>query len=187
MSYIIQRATPQNIDEIMRLENESFAEGIRETKSVFSERLSVFPDGNFVLTNSEVNQTSQNNRLAGYLCSELWSEEAIPQLEQTERESLTHLFTLGHSARKQHNKEGTVLYISSFATDPSIRGMGRFLFTGSIERIREKNKQLTRIIFIVNEEWKAARHIYETEGFIYVLTLDNFFSSSAAFIMEKKL
>lgn len=159
----VRQATLLDLDAIMLIEKACFAEGIQEKESVFKERLELFPKGFFVLTESD-------SSIIGYYCAELWKSE--PQL--------THeAFALGHSIQERHAENGTVLYISSFAVLQKSRGgAGRLLFKCATTQIVKSYPQVSTIIFIVNETWSAARHIYETEGFEYVGKLEGFFEES---------
>ncbi|ULQ58730.1 hypothetical protein K7I13_09210 [Brucepastera parasyntrophica] len=200
ISFLVRQAQPDDIDEIMRIEEICFATGIQEAHNVFLDRLYTFPEGFFVLVpeeyvNESVSDTSRSRKirfiakqLAGYFVSEIW-DEVPPQTAE--------FYQLGHSASSRHNPEGTVLYLSSFAVDPVARGTGRFLFNSAFRVMKKKYPQLRKIVFVVNEEWQAARHIYETEGFIYTGRIENFFKKSpgsenaqekrAALIMEKDI
>lgn len=189
MEYLVDWAVPGDIREIMRIEEAAFAPGIRESSDVFLARLTVFPRGNTVLL-AEPGELPADRRLGGYFCSELW--DAAPPLS---RES----YALGHSMEERHRPGGRVLYISSFAADPGLRGVGRRLFTGSLEMVLRESPGVNRLLLAVNENWSAARRIYETEGFSYTGRLEGFFKEpaagapgspggfSAALIMEKNL
>lgn len=173
MHHFIRAANEKDIDIIMKIEENSFSPEIQENKQVFLDRIATFPEGTFLFFESEKTEAS------GYFSSEIW--ESIPPQEQS-------FYTLGHSASERHITLGSVLYISSFAVLPSSRGgAGRILFKESTSTLFTSFPLLKQIIFIVHEDWLAARHIYETEGFIYTGTLPNFFGQKHALIMEKKL
>lgn len=183
MNYPIAQAKIDDIDEIMRIEDACFAPGIRESRDVFLDRIKTFPDGMLVLMPT----IDQSRKCAGYLSSEIWSE--VPA-------SLHEAWGLGHPAKDRHMDEGEILYVSSFAVDPSYRGngTGRFFFQESIDRICWANPRIKRIVFIVNETWLPARRIYEKEGFVYTGKLERFFAPEKpdeertdALIMEKEL
>ena len=55
------KATKFDIDAIMNIEKEAFAEEIQESKDVFLERIEIFPDGFFIL--------EENNKKIGYFSS----------------------------------------------------------------------------------------------------------------------
>ncbi|QQO09293.1 hypothetical protein [Breznakiella homolactica] len=185
----IDWARPGDIGEVMRIEDAAFARGIREDRDVFLARLKLFPTGNTVLlTGPEMAEKPGTVRpLGGYFCSELW--DAVPPLTEES-------YALGHPMEERHDPSGSVLYISSFAADPAVRGVGRLLFTGSLKMILKANPQIARMVLAVNETWLAARHIYETEGFSYTGKLEQFFDNhdngdsgvrSDALIMEKSI
>lgn len=177
MDYSIESARIGDIAEIMRLEAACFEPGVRETLDCFMDRLSAFPDGFTVLAPSR--PAGESRPLAGYFCSELWG--AVPPAQ-------ADCWMLGHSAKERHDDAGKVLYISSFAVDPTARGNGRALFNASIALILARRPAISRIAFIVHERWAAARHIYETTGFTYTGRIGDFFSpDGAALIMEKEL
>ena len=176
MTHRIRNAVPGDIDEIMRIEFASFEDGIREGRAVFLDRLAVCRDCFTVLEGERDNDTVRSTQpsgiqttrsLAGYLSAEIWDRVPEPTAEA---------YQLGHPASERHRAESGVLYISSFAVDPASRGgTGRAFFRGSIELVAKSAPRIERIVFIVHEQWHAARHIYETEGFSYTGTIDGFF------------
>lgn len=176
MTHRIRNAVPGDIAEIMRIEHASFEDGIREDRATFLDRLEVCHNCFTVLEGERDNDTVRSTQpsgiqttgsLAGYLSAEIWHRVPEPTEE---------MYRLGHPARERHCAAGRVLYISSFAVDPAARGgAGRAFFRGSIERIAKSAPSIERIVFIVHEQWHAARHIYETEGFSYTGTIDGFF------------
>lgn len=192
MAFRFEPALPDDIDEIMRIEDESFAPEIREERSVFQDRLETFPEGNFVLVKDEAPRDADAREaclpraLAGYFSSEIW--DAVPP-------PVAAGWKLGHSARERHKPEGTVLYVSSFAVERASRGHGTELFALSVSRITSRRPALRTIAFVVHEDWAAARHIYEKAGFAYSGRIDGFFAgpagastgSSAALIMKKDI
>jgi len=192
-------ATEADIDEIMRIENNAFKTGIRENRTTFLDRLTVCPECFMVLSsaNQSIREREEcerfphrHDRLDGYLSAELWSRMPEPSFEA---------YRLGHLSAERHHKDGTILYVSSFAVDQGARGgTGRAFFTGSILRIRMEYPQITRIALAVNEHWQAARRIYDTEGFRCVAQIKGFFDAGLmasqecpcgedALIMEKTL
>lgn len=194
MPFLFEPALPEDIDEIMRIENESFAPEIREERSVFRDRLETFPDGNFVLVrkaaparkdrDARLPHPTNPRALAGYFSSEIWDAVPPPVAEE---------WKLGHSARERHKPDGTVLYVSSFAVEPASRGTGSELFAASLREIASHRPAIRTAAFIVHEDWAAARHIYEKAGFSYAGRIDGFFESApngktaAALIMKKEI
>ena len=104
---ILRKVTKLDINAIMNIEKEAFAEEIQESKDVFLERIETFPEGFFIL--------EEKNKKIGYFSSELWN--SVPQKGDS-------CFSLNHSALKNHKKEGTVLYISSIAILNDYKGNG---------------------------------------------------------------
>jgi ribosomal-protein-alanine N-acetyltransferase len=176
MNHEIRNAAASDIAAVIHIENACFPAGIRENAETFLGRMAAFPEG-FTLLGSEP---------VGYLSSELW--DRVPPPER-------RFWALGHSAEREHKRDGTVLYISSFAILPSARGgTGRFFFNASIHLILKSCPRIERIAFIVNETWLPARHIYETEGYAQTGSIPDFFTpagkdepQTAALIMEKKV
>ena len=166
----IRNAVIEDIDEIMRLEQEAFIEEIQEERKVFLERIKVFPEGFFILED-------ETGNISGYFSSELWN--SYPESEES--------FKLGHSASSSHKKTGTVLYISSIALGNSLRGkgMGTVFLEKCVEKIKETNNQLKGTVLIVNEKWEKARHIYKKFGYSEYKTLEMFFPDGNGILMKK--
>ena len=159
---ILRKVTKLDINAIMNIEKEAFAEEIQESKDVFLERIETFPEGFFIL--------EEKNKKIGYFSSELWN--SVPQKGDS-------CFSLNHSALKNHKKEGTVLYISSIAILNEYKGTGlgyRFFYK-SVEKIMKSFPQIKEIVLLVNEIWIPALHIYKKCGFIEYGRIQNFFSS----------
>lgn len=194
--YRLREAYERDIEDIMTIEFDAFADGIRENKLVFLERIGCYPEG-FVLLeeNNPVKhseecetlnngaaclnecsecsrksskcETCENCETIGYFCSELW--DLIPENHS--------IFTLGHSASKCHRPKGTVLYISSYGILSSKKGMGlgKEFFRETVKHILNKNENVKHLVLLVNEEWKGAMHIYNQCGFMQYDTIKNFF------------
>ena len=160
---ILRKATKSDIDAIMNIEEEAFAEEIQENKDVFLERIETFSEGFFIL--------EEKNKEIGYFSSELWN--SVPQKGDS-------CFSLNHSALKNHKKEGTVLYISSIAilNEYKGNGLGYRFFSESVEKIIKTFPQIKEIVLLVNEIWIPALHIYKKCGFIEYGRIQNFFSSN---------
>jgi ribosomal-protein-alanine N-acetyltransferase len=195
MGFLLEQAQPADMDEIMRIEDASFAPEIRESRAVFVDRRETFPEGNLVLFYPQTGipgkslSVSGSRALAGYFSSEIWG--TVPPAEP-------QAWALGHSARERQIPDGKVLYISSFAVEPASRssalkdaggyGAGAFLFNTAIERITGNFPRLDKIAFIVHEDWIAARRIYEKAGFRYSGRIETFFFPyGKALIMEKDI
>lgn len=181
----IRPAVKGDLDAILAIEGECFAPGIRETHETFEDRLLAFTPG-FIMLERVDGRDERGAESAGYFCSELW--ESIP-------DSIPERWALGHKASDRHVTDGTVLYVSSFAVRPAHRGgTGAAFFAEAIATVISKSPWIRDIAFIVNEEWTAARRIYERAGFGYLGSLPGFFPASAAtdaraaaLIMSKKL
>ena len=171
--YNVRKAEPGDLAAVMLVERQSFEENIVEEESVFADRLAYAPDCNYVL----VETATQS--VCGYFTAELWASVT----------SGANVFALGHSVRECHQPIGTVLYISSFALLPTIRGQGlaENFFVVSIERIVAVFPQVERFILLVHEDWHRAIRIYEKQGFIRTQVLERFawFGDRRAFIYEK--
>ena len=160
-----------DIDSIMMIERASFIPQIQERQKTFEERLTVFPQGFFVYSDTSDETVLKYKKAvnAGYFCSEIW--DYIPGEDD--------FFALGHSPEKLHNPAGKVLYVSSFAVLPQYRGQGngRKLFLSSLKSVCSAFPSLETVLLLVNDEWKNARKIYDSLGFKTVRTLSNFFPS----------
>ena len=106
MAYTVRGATSSDIEAIMHVEQQSFADGIAETQTTFAERLTCADQCNYVLLSSD------SQSVCGYVTAEIWDAAQFDPA----------LFSLGHSVREQHRPDGTTLYISSFALLPEVRG-----------------------------------------------------------------
>lgn len=172
----VERAREGDIDGIMRVEEASFAPGIREGRSVFIDRIRAFPEGNLVLREP----VSEGDAVRGYFSSEIW--DSVPTRADD--------WALGHLAQGRHCTDGRVLYVSSFAIAPSPHsvkgsGLGHVFFNAALERILDGRENLEKIVLIVNEDWLAARHIYETGNFRYTGMLKGFFRPDACRVDAK--
>lgn len=161
MNFTIRTAKPEDISQIMKIEQSSFIEEIQESEEVFKERIETFCEG-FLLFDAEGNEGCA----AGYFSTELWKE--IPESESS--------FKIGHSIKSTHKNDGTVLYISSFAILPEYRGggNGKKLFSQALEYLKT-NTKIEKLILLVNTEWEGAQHIYASYGFKEVFRIKNIF------------
>ena len=96
-----------DILDIMKIERSAFIPAVQENQKTFEERLEVFPEGFFVLADNSEKTVFENGKaeIAGYFTSEIW--RSLPESDE--------IFALGHSAKKNHDINGSVLYFSSFA------------------------------------------------------------------------
>ena len=160
-----------DIPDIMKIEHAAFIPEIQEKQKTFEERLSTFPEGFFVLADNSAETVLQNGKplIAGYFTSEIWN--SLPQNDD--------VFTLGHSASHFHDKNGSVLYFSSFALLPAWQGKGlseKFL-TDCLDSVCGAFTNIKKIALLVNDEWQGARHVYEKLGFTEIRRIKGFFPS----------
>lgn len=178
MTYTLRDATPDDIDDIMKIEYFSFLKGIREDEEVFRKRVEVFPKGFIMLADN-------TGTPKGYFASEIWdlpafTQPAFKSSSATDSASESScapvsestgvdasLFTLNHDISDHHTDEGNTLYISSFALLPECRGsgMGDRFFNEAVARIRSALPGITQSVLIVNESWVRARAIYKKRGY----------------------
>jgi ribosomal protein S18 acetylase RimI-like enzyme len=176
MALVTSFASEADLSEIIRIENASFAPAIRESKETYLDRIRACPGCCTVLAE----KTAQTPRLiSGYLSAEIWNHIPAPAVES---------YRLGHTASDRHDENGKILYVSSFAIDPLSRGgVGRVFFRESLSMIESRYPAIEHIVFIVHEDWLAARHIYETECFRYAGEIPGFFPDGRrALVMEKE-
>ena len=159
-----------DIPAIMAVEHNAFIPEIQEKQKVFEERLSLFPEGFFVLqdTSDEVVLRNKKALTVGYICTEIWGGIGGDDF-----------FSLGHSPKKTHRSDGTVLYVSSIAILSAYRGKGEgeHFFRESVRSICGALPQIQTIVLLVCEDWKGARRIYEKSGFESLRRLEGFFPS----------
>lgn len=174
-----RKATINDLDSVISIEEKSFGAGIKESTEVFLERLKVFPEGFLLL------ETKEFTKPVGYICSELWSSEKELQLKN---------LTLGHSIKKVHSPQGQELYISSMGVLPEFRGRayGELLLNQLITVITKDYPQVNSVVLIVSEKWLAARKIYQKLGFQEISQIPAFFQpidtkSEQGIIMRKKI
>lgn len=178
-AYTVRPARSADIAAVMRIEAQSFAEGIAEEEAVFAERLAGAEGCNYVLERAD-------HSVCGYFMAEIWAA----------RQFAPSFFALGHSVRERHDPAGTTLYISSFALLPEVRGIrsadqnagiAACFFAAAQDCITALFPQLERIILLVHEDWHKAITIYEAQGFTRIQVLERFpwFGTKRAFIYEK--
>jgi [SSU ribosomal protein S18P]-alanine acetyltransferase (EC 2.3.1.128) len=170
----IRNAEESNIEGILLVEHDSFHKDIAESRSVFFDRIKVFPEG-FLLMEID-------GEIAGYISSEMW--------EYSENID-TDRFRLNHNIADIHRTDGSELYISSIGVIKKYRGKGygKMLFSELVERIGSSYR-IASIILIVSENWNAARKIYENNGFLEIQRINGFFEddeNSDAIVMRKYL
>ena len=168
---ILCPAQPFDIPQIMQIERGAFIPPIQEKQKVFENRLRVFPQGFFVLSDSSVETVAKAGRAvdAGYFCCEFWRE--LPKDDKP--------FKINHTASQGHYKDGTVLYPTSFALRPEYQGKGlaRPFFMSSLAAICGAFSQIQTVLLLVNQEWQRAQHIYTSVGFTELRRAPAFFPS----------
>ncbi|MDO7786572.1 GNAT family N-acetyltransferase [Desulforamulus aquiferis] len=155
-----REATPEDIKDIMFIEDNSFEQGIREEEDVFLERIITFPNGFLLL--------EYKNKVIGYICSEIWEyQENIDLLD----------LKLGHSIKTIHDPAGEELYISSMGVLPEFRrkGLGELMFESLSNKLLKTYPKIKSILLIVSKNWLSAQRIYRKNGFREVATIPNFF------------
>lgn len=166
----IRTANLFDIDSIMDIENNSFIPQVREERQVFLQRLKVFPQG-FILLVGDSGSVEKDNNVCGYFCTELWKK--MPESKE--------VFSVGHDISLAHCADGTVLYISSFALLPGLRGggLGGKFFRSALNYIEESVTNLKEEVLLVNENWLGARHIYKKNGFSECFSIKNAFQNES--------
>jgi ribosomal-protein-alanine N-acetyltransferase len=174
----IRKATEDDINYIMELENQGFADGIKENEKVFLERINTFNDGFLLLVD-------KSNIPVGYIASELWNYKN--NIDDS-------YFKLGHSIKEKHKDDGNELYISSMVLSNKLKGKGygHILFDYLIDNMKKSYSNLKSSILIVCDDWKKAQKIYTNKGFKKISTIEDFFeplnaSKSDGIIMRKSL
>jgi len=160
---ILRAAKPEDIAGVMNVERNAFIPAIQENEAVFKERIQVCSNC-FIIFEDE-----QSHHTAGYFSAERWQE--IPASDS--------VFVLGHSAAKSQCSTGPVLYLSSFALLAAYRGngLGRTLFSQSVNWFCSHAQGIHELILLVNSEWKGAEHIYRSYGFKELRRIPGFFPS----------
>lgn len=173
--YTIRQAVANDLPAVMHIEYQSFEKHIIEDEHIFADRITYASGCNYLLVEE------RTTLVCGYFISEIW-------------DSAKHgidAFTLGHSVQEYHQPQGTVLYISSFALLPEVRGSGiaEHFFKTALKCITDHFSQLEQVILLVHEDWSKAIRIYEKQGFIQSKTIKHFagFKNKQAFIYKKPL
>lgn len=159
----LRQAGADDIDDIMRLEAEGFAAGIHERREVFLARIATFPTGFLLLHHHD-------GSAAGYFCSERWQAQDKIAPEQ---------LTMNHDIASTHREDGDELYISSMTLAPQWRGcgLGEAFFLRCLTQLRQM-EGLSSAVLLVNEQWTAARQIYQRHGFVESTRLPGFFQTA---------
>ena len=158
---IVCPAQSFDIHQIMNIERQSFIPAIQEKKRVFEKRLKIFPEGFLLLAD----------------CSDEVVLENPENLDKKSYKILEKRFSLGHNPVLTHKTEGSVLYVSSYALlkDYRGKGLGEKFFLNSLAALVSGLGGIKKVVLLVNEDWQAARKIYEKNGFKEKFTLKGFF------------
>lgn len=161
-------ATKSDIDDIMKIEQESFEKEIQESKEIFLARISTRK--NCVIL------AQINGKTIGYISVEFYKD-----LDYTESS-----FLIGHNPPENQNEDCNILYISSFALLKKYRGYGngKEFLCATLDLFQNQNK-ISRVVLLVNKKWLVAIKIYESCGFETCKVFKNFFYGSDGFLMEK--
>ena len=174
---IFRAALPSDIRSIMRIEGASFDAATRESEAVFLSRIEICENCFIVFEDKSL------HTICGYFSAEKW--ERIPDSDKA--------FSLEHDPSSSHRSAGSVLYLSSFALLPEYRGhgIGKKLFTQSVDWFSSHNEEVKTALLLVNEAWKGALHIYKKNGFSELRRIENFFAEdgakTAGIVMTKAL
>lgn len=173
----LRNATLSDLSSIMEIEKSCFIPEIQESEQTYIDRISAFNAGCLLL--------EQETKVIGCFFSELW--------EVSKNQSIDRHFELNHSPVKTEQKNGGILYISSFAILPEHRGkhLGRFLLESALTKICKDFPQIKMIALHVNVEWQGAIKLYESVGFKTQQTSKNTFPKannqfSDAYFMVKQ-
>lgn len=142
----IRRATADDLDEMIRLDQEIFGEyGTDADPEIIESRLSIYPEGCAVL--EDWDETFGRNTFLGYLTTEKWNEVREADLHEDPRES--------------HQPHGHVLNITSLAIAPDYqnRGLGDRLLDQAVEIAQREG--CDQIVV----QTASAREFYERRGF----------------------
>lgn len=173
--YTLRKAVENDLPAIMQIEYQSFEKHIIEDEHIFADRIAYASGCNYLLVEE------RTQLVYGYFISEIWDSTKYG----------IDAFTLGHAVQEYHQPLGTVLYISSFALLPEVRGSGiaEHFFKTALKYITDNFPKLERVILLVHEEWFKAIRIYEKQGFDRLHTIEHFagFENKRAFIYEKIL
>ena len=177
--FSLDTATVRDIDEIMGLEVLGFKSGIVERADVFLGRIEHFPDGFLII------RDRSSKRAIGYISSEIWPRHEVIRKQ---------MFTINHGIEETHSFLGSEIYVTSMTIHPDFRGsgLGAYLFSECIRRLKILYPKINSSVLIVNETWVNAKKIYDKEGFIELFRINGFFTPNGespqdAIVMRKGL
>ncbi|ABO50050.1 GCN5-related N-acetyltransferase [Desulforamulus reducens MI-1] len=179
MSETFRFANTEDINDILAIEELSFADGVKESRVVYLDRISTFPEGFLLL------EMTESTKPVGYICSELWTFAENLKPKKLE---------LGHSIKDAHIPQGNELYISSMGLLPEFRGagLGKKMLQELMERTIKSHPKVISVVLIVSEKWQAAQNTYKKLGFQEVFTISSFFkpigfATEKGIVMRKKI
>ena len=116
--------TEDNIDDIVRLEEETWPEGTRASKEAFENRVKLFPKG-------VIGARDEDNNLIGLATSCILYKDDVTY--ESRWETLTD-----YGMITTHKEDGDVLYLVSLGVNPKYqrKGAGRKLLNAQNEQIR---------------------------------------------------
>lgn len=164
-NFYIRNVTLNDLNDILKIENDSFIANIREDSETIKERIESFADGFLVLCSKNTNTP------IGYISSEIWNYKDNVSVSD---------FLLGHSIKDAHNIHGNEIYISSMGLLKEVRGKGAgsYLFNSLLNTINNKFPNIKSAILIVSSEWQNAQKIYLKSGFKEICKAPAFFASN---------
>lgn len=158
----LKTALPEDIDVLMDLEHLGFEPGIREQRETLLQRLLTFAPGCFLAMNGRA--------IVGCVFTEIWKpcEKGLLDADN---------FALDPVGSGRHDPTGSVLYVASLTLRPEFRGAGKGkeLFRATLCHMKEGFPQIRECVLLVNEDWAAARRIYQDAGFLVEGRLPGFF------------
>lgn len=169
MSIVLHPLEISHSERIMQIERLSFHEKVCEDAGVYRRRIETFPQGNLGFF--------FNGLLIGFFCSELWRHEREYDIER---------FRLSHDITRFFDRDGTDLYISSFALDGSYRNelRGKQAFFLAMDHMH-RTCTVESAILLVSDQWTAAREIYRQWGFTEVQRIPCCFPDAAEGIIMR--
>src|SRR3989338_9304438 len=124
----IRNVKSNDLDAIMRVENEAWPIEARAPKEKFEERLKVFPNGFFIAV--------LNDEIVGVTTSQI-----IKYNPKNPPNSWTEITGDGHIS-ESHNPNGKAVYVVSLGVSPKGRPEGKGIGVGTA--LLERQKQLTK-------------------------------------------
>ena len=137
---LIRNAREQDIPAVLEIDTEAFSPYVTAEKpETFQTRLTAFPDGFIILV--------AENEIAAYGCSEKWSTEREPGLDE--------------DASVTHQRDGRILCITAMAVKKKFQGRGYSLLV--LDKLLEiaHNQGCRKIVL----ETTHAQELFQKRGF----------------------